>query len=103
MTFGETQTIAPAPNAAADQERSAQGAVPKASLTTAVAWSSLSGREREVLLALGRGFTVKEVAAQLGLARGTVAALTARAYRKFGVHDRASALRRYRLGRARSA
>jgi DNA-binding NarL/FixJ family response regulator len=61
-----------------------------------VADDPLSGRERDVVLALGRGLTLKEIAAQLGVAPGTVRALVARSYMKLGVRDAASAVRRYR-------
>ncbi len=56
----------------------------------------LSGRERDVLLALGRGLTLKETADELHVALGTVASLTSRLYKKLGVSDRASAVRKYR-------
>jgi DNA-binding NarL/FixJ family response regulator len=56
----------------------------------------LSGREREVLLALVQGFTPKQIAGTLGLAEGTVRSLLARSYIKLGVHTWRAAVRRYR-------
>ena len=59
-----------APPAAARQERSIQEAPLRRGL--------LSAREREVLDARTRGLIAKEIAAELGIAEGTVRALLAR-------------------------
>jgi DNA-binding NarL/FixJ family response regulator len=49
----------------------------------------LSGREREVAAALALGLSRKAIAAQAGLAEGTIVTLSRRVYRKLGVHNRA--------------
>lgn len=91
MTYGQEEgTLAPAPATSQGRE------IPQAPVI-----DPLSGRERDVLLALGRGLTLKEIAAELGVAIGTVQSLCHRVYAKLGAHDRGSALRRYRALTAR--
>lgn len=64
--------------------------------------ANLSSREREVALALVRGLTRPEVAAELGISAATVATLTKRIHAKLGVHRRAELVTRVRelLGNA---
>ncbi len=57
---------------------------------------TLSERERDVLAALGRGLSTKEIAAELHIAEGTVRTLLSRAYDALRVTDRAAALVRAR-------
>jgi DNA-binding NarL/FixJ family response regulator len=57
----------------------------------------LSGREREVLTFIAKGFTVLEIAGMLGLSAHTVGTHVKRIYRKLAVHSRAEAL--YEAGR----
>ena len=56
----------------------------------------LSERERAVLAALGRGFSTKEIAAQLGIDDATVRAFVARIVLKLRVPDRDAAVKRAR-------
>lgn len=56
----------------------------------------LSSRELQVALALARGSTRAEVAAELGIAESTAATLTKRIYAKLHVHRRAELVSRLR-------
>jgi DNA-binding NarL/FixJ family response regulator len=72
----------------APQERPVQ----EAQVTTEL----LSGRERAVLAALGRGLIAKEIADEFDIAEGTVRSMLARVFLKLQVRDRDAALRRAR-------
>jgi DNA-binding CsgD family transcriptional regulator len=50
-------------------------------------WSQLSARERDVLDALAKGCTAKQVAQQLGVALSTVRTLQYRAFRRLGLRS----------------
>ena len=59
----------------------------------------LTDRETEVLLRVGKGFTLPEIATQLGLSRHTIADYVKQIYRKLNVSSRAeAALEAQRLG-----
>jgi RNA polymerase sigma factor (sigma-70 family) len=73
---GTKETSRP-PDTAARQERALQEAPLRHGL--------LSAREREVLDARARGLIAKEIAAELGIAEGTVRALLARIREKLRV------------------
>jgi RNA polymerase sigma factor (sigma-70 family) len=60
-------------DAAAQKERAVQ---------EAQVVGGLSARESDVVVARARGLTVKEIAAELGIAQGTVRALLFRAFAK---------------------
>lgn len=77
QTNGNTTASSPAMDAASGRKR-------------------LSSRERQVALALARGSTRSEVAAELGIAQSTVATLTKRIYTKLRVHRRAELVSRLR-------
>ena len=53
---------------------------------------SLSGREREVLLATSRGFSIKEIASMLCITERTVQAHLTSVYAKFGCRGKSEAL-----------
>lgn len=60
---------------------------------------SLTERESEVLLRVAKGFTLPEIAVQLGLSRHTIADYVKQIYRKLNVSSRAeAALEAQRLG-----
>jgi DNA-binding NarL/FixJ family response regulator len=60
---------------------------------------SLTERESEVLLRVAKGFTLPEIAVQLGLSRHTIADYVKQIYRKLNVSSRAEvALEAQRLG-----
>lgn len=80
----------------APQEETSPAAPKGRQVQEAQVTDPLSERERDVLLALGQGYTPKQVAGLLGIADGTTRALLARAYIKLGVHDWRSAVRQYR-------
>lgn len=56
---------------------------------------SLSGRELEVLQALSRGHTYKQIAADLGISLGTVRTYIQRIYEKLHVHSHAEAVMKF--------
>lgn len=59
----------------------------------------LTDRETEVLLRVGKGFTLPEIATQLGLSRHTIADYVKQIYRKLNVSSRAeAALEAQRMG-----
>ena len=60
---------------------------------SAGAASELSPREAEVLQLIARGFTNKEIAAQLGITVKTIETHKARAMEKLGLHSRAAIVR----------
>jgi DNA-binding NarL/FixJ family response regulator len=65
---------------------------------------SLTERESEVLLRVAKGFTLPEIAVQLGLSRHTIADYVKQIYRKLNVSSRAeAALEAQRLGLFRRA
>jgi DNA-binding NarL/FixJ family response regulator len=53
----------------------------------------LSGREKEVLLQIARGFSNREISENLFIAEQTVKNHVSSIYSKLGVHDRVQALR----------
>ena len=53
----------------------------------------LSSREREVVMAIGRGGSTAEIALVLDISRRTVESHVWHAYRKLGVHSRVELLR----------
>lgn len=55
----------------------------------------LSGREREVLEFLARGYLIKEIADQMGLGFDTVRTYIRRIYEKMHVHSRSQAVAKY--------
>jgi DNA-binding NarL/FixJ family response regulator len=55
----------------------------------------LSGREKEVLELLAKGYLIKEIADQLGLGFDTVRTYIRRIYEKMHVHSRAQAVAKY--------
>jgi len=55
----------------------------------------LSGREREVLEFLAKGYLIKEIADQLGLGFDTVRTYIRRIYEKMHVHSRSQAVAKY--------
>lgn len=61
----------------------------KAEAPEAQLWHSLSQREQQVVLAVARGFTSKEIAARHFLSEKTVATYRARAMAKLGLETRA--------------
>lgn len=64
---------------------------------------SLTDRECEVLLRVAKGFTLPEIALQLGLSRHTIADYVKQIYRKLNISSRAeAALEAQRLGIFRS-
>ena len=63
-----------------------------AALATRATRSELSDREREVLDALVRGRSNKEIAAALGISENTVKVHTTRVFEKLGVADRLEAV-----------
>jgi DNA-binding NarL/FixJ family response regulator len=74
----------------------ASTAQPQASAIPTV---SLTDRENEVLLRVAKGFTLPEIALQLGLSRHTIADYVKHIYRKLNVSSRAeAALEAQRLG-----
>jgi DNA-binding NarL/FixJ family response regulator len=76
--------------AAAAQSLARKSTVPSAHLTD---------RETEVLLRVGKGFTLPEIATQLGLSRHTIADYVKQIYRKLNVSSRAeAALEAQRMG-----
>jgi DNA-binding NarL/FixJ family response regulator len=59
----------------------------------------LTDRETDVLLRVGKGFTLPEIATQLGLSRHTIADYVKQIYRKLNVSSRAeAALEAQRMG-----
>ena len=63
---------------------------------------SANARETEILQRVAKGFTLPEIAAQLGLSRHTVADYVKQIYRKLNVSSRAeAALEAARLGLVR--
>lgn len=62
------------------------------------ALSALNSREREILDRMAAGKTNKEIAYELGIAEQTVKNYVSSLYEKLGVHDRVSAVLRYRGG-----
>ena len=56
---------------------------------------SLSSREMEVLQALSRGHTYKQIAADLGISLGTVRTYIQRIYEKLHVHSHAEAVMKF--------
>lgn len=64
----------------------------KAALASRAARSELSDREREVLEAIVRGRSNKEIAAALGISENTVKVHTTRVFEKLGVADRLEAV-----------
>jgi DNA-binding NarL/FixJ family response regulator len=65
---------------------------------------ALTERESEVLLRVAKGFTLPEIAVQLGLSRHTIADYVKQIYRKLNVSSRAeAALEAQRLGLFRRA
>jgi DNA-binding NarL/FixJ family response regulator len=75
---------------AAAQSLARKSTVPSAHLTD---------RETEVLLRVGKGFTLPEIATQLGLSRHTIADYVKQIYRKLNVSSRAeAALEAQRMG-----
>ena len=62
-------------------------------------WSSLTGREAEVLQLIADGFSNKEIAAELGISVKTVEKHRQQVMNKLGIHETAG-LTRYALGRA---
>ena len=72
---------------------------PKAPSALALPTVSLTDRETEVLLRVAKGFTLPEIATQLGLSRHTIADYVKQIYRKLNVSSRAeAALEAQRLG-----
>jgi len=61
--------------------------------------SSLSPREREVLLLCAKGYSYEEVGPMLGISRHTVTTFVKRIYRKLQVHSKTEALYEARLRR----
>ncbi len=61
-------------------------------------WSSLTGREAEVLQLIADGFSNKEIAAELGISVKTVEKHRQQVMNKLGIHETAG-LTRYALGR----
>jgi DNA-binding NarL/FixJ family response regulator len=55
----------------------------------------LSGREREVLELLAKGYLIKEIADQMGLGFDTVRTYIRRIYEKMHVHSRSQAIAKY--------
>lgn len=55
----------------------------------------LSGREREVLELLAKGYLIKEIADQMGLGFDTVRTYIRRVYEKMHVHSRSQAVAKY--------
>ncbi len=55
----------------------------------------LSGREMDVLQALSKGHTYKQIAADLGISLGTVRTYIQRIYEKLHVHSHAEAVMKY--------
>jgi DNA-binding NarL/FixJ family response regulator len=63
----------------------------------------LTERETDVLLRVAKGFTLPEIAVQLGLSRHTIADYVKQIYRKLNISSRAeAALEAQRLGIFRS-
>ena len=59
----------------------------------------LTPREREILLSIARGHTVRQTARALGIAAKTVENIQTRLFRKLGAHNRSGAIHiAYRLG-----
>lgn len=75
------------------QEAKAGGAAGLAADDPALA--RLTGRERDVFLALLRGMSTKEVAKSIGVKEQTAAGYIKNVYRYFGVHTRAELLAKY--------
>jgi DNA-binding NarL/FixJ family response regulator len=64
---------------------------------------ALTEREGDVLLRVAKGFTLPEIALQLGLSRYTIAGYVKQIYRKLGISSRAeAAVEAQRLGLIRS-
>ena len=82
-------------NAAARSKQAAAAAAASAE----AAGISLTDRETDVLLRVGKGYTLPEIAEQLGLSRHTIADYVKQIYRKLNVSSRAeAALEAQRLG-----
>jgi two-component system NarL family response regulator len=64
----------------------------RAALATRAAREELSERERQVLAAIVRGRSNKEIAADLGISENTVKVHTTRVFEKLGVADRMEAI-----------
>ena len=56
--------------------------------------SSLTSRERDVLVLLSRGFTYAEIGEKLGISLHTVTSHIKKSYRKLGAHSAAAAVTR---------
>ncbi len=56
-------------------------------------WDTLTGRERQVLILLAQGRTVREIAGDLVLSRNTVDFHRAAVFRKMGFHTRADLIK----------
>jgi len=67
-------------------------AQPPTAPTQSAADSTLTDREREVLIGVAQGERSKEIAARLGITERTVKAHLASIYNKFGVDSRAAAI-----------
>ena len=67
----------------------------QAQATTRAETDALSGRELEVLQALSKGHTYKQIAADLSISLGTVRTYIQRIYEKLHVHSHAEAVMKY--------
>lgn len=59
-------------------------------------WGNLTLREKSVLELLARGFTLKEIAAELGISIPTVGTYVRRIYDKLHIHSRAQAITKFK-------
>jgi DNA-binding NarL/FixJ family response regulator len=66
-----------------------------ATAATRAETDTLSGREEEVLQALSKGHTYKQIAADLGISLGTVRTYIQRIYEKLHVHSHAEAVMKF--------
>ena len=67
----------------------------QAQAATRVETNSLSTRELEVLQALSKGYTYKQITADLGISLGTVRTYIQRIYEKLHVHSHAEAVMKF--------